>query len=340
MGEFFFMIIGYFIFLFVNYNRAAKIGNLNCFYQEDRKEYAVKYNKPVWYYGIKNNNPIYLETTTNQEVYKGIDNYGFERWFYKKSNKPIIYAIDKRIEDKLNINILKAKENNKKWCILENFWDDSIIRLENSIGISNTYLDDYRIGEDPFQILAWNEYARNWNKNNPDKIPKKIINIRNNIDILRYSNISQKEKQMYQIYFYNNNPVHQKIYINNMRPYQLYLLGESETGKPHDFIIKRQYLIRFGKKEYFNLTSRYCIYDKQISDYWTKWYAISEQEYLELTTIIKDNLLNTKSSLQMCLRPIKLNDIAFCEGNDSIKWDMVNCGIKQAFDINYNFIEE
>lgn len=345
MGEFFFMLIGYFVFLIINYNRAVKIGNLNCFYQEDRKEYTLSNHKPVWFYGVEQGKPIYIETSTNKKIYKGIDNFGFNRWFYIENNKPMTYVYNEQLQNKLKINSTKAKAINKNWCVVENFWDDSIIKLKDNIGISNTYLDDYRSKEDPFQILAWNEYARNWNKANPNKRPKQIIDIRNNSDMLYFSIASPKEKELCKQYFYYNNPLNQKIYLKNMRPYQLYLLGESKTGSDNEPIVKKQYLIRFGKPNYFNFKTQHCIYDKQISDFWSKWYAITEQQYLDLT-ITNDginnnsynNPLNTKTALRMCLRPIKLIDIAFLDNIDNVKWNMINCGIKAAFDNEGNFI--
>ena len=40
------------------------------------------------------------------------------------------------------------------------------------------------------------------------------------------------------------------------------------------------------------------------------------------------------------LKPINVNDIAFVEGNESVKWELENCGIKKAFDNEGNFIDE
>ena len=345
MAGFFSIVIGYFMFLAISYYKAKKIGNEKRFYRNERKEYAIKYNKPVWLGRIENNKCIYLETKSDKKVYRDIDKYGLKRWYYIKTKQPMQYTENKKIMRSLMCNETIALDENKKWCIAENFWDDSIIRLQNDKMLLNTYLDDFTDRSNPFEILEWNNYARNWNKENRDKTPKRII--RNNKALFRYSNSKPEQKEKYKEYFYYNNPLHQKVYLKNMRPYQLYLIGETETGDISDPIKYKQYLIRFGKEKYFDFKTQHCISDKQVSTYWTKWYAITEEEYLSLTVIEKGMdtgyvtpPLETASMLMLRLKPIDLEDIAYERGIEKPEWKLKNCGIQKAFDKEGNFIKD
>ena len=288
---------------------------------------------------------IYLELKSNRRVYKDIDKYGLKRWYYEKTRQPMQYIRYDRILQSLNLNKANAFINNKKWCVAEGFWDDSIIRLENNVLLSNTYLDDFVNRDNPFEILEWNDYAREWNKRNSDKISKRLI--KNNTSLFCYSNSTPEQKEKAKEYFYNNNPLNQKVYLKNMRPYQLYLIVEPKTEKYDSPIKTKQYLIRFGKEEYFDFKAQHCISDKQISNYWSKWYALTEDEYLDLT-LTDEGIgvcyfkieLNTVSLLKGYLKPINIKDISFVEGIKEPKWRLNNCGIVKAFDIERNFIED
>ena len=132
-----------------------------------------------------------------------------------------------------------------------------------------------------------------------------------------------------------------------MRPYQLYLIGETGTGDISDPIKYKQYLIRFGKEKYFDFKTQHCISDKQVSTYWTKWYAITEKEYLSLTVTEKGMdtgyvtpPLETASMLMLRLKPIDLKDIAYERGIEKPEWKLENCGIQKAFDEKGNFIKD
>lgn len=345
MVGFFSLLIGYFVLLIISYYKANKIGIRNQFYRENRKEYAIKNNKPVWFEKMNGDERIYLEVNTNRRVYKGTDKYGLRRWYYEKTERPIQYAEDKRVMQSLIRNKTIALAKNRKWCVAENFWDDSIIRLENDILLANTYLDDFVNRDNPFEIIEWNNYVREWNKINFDKISKRIF--RNNSSLFSYSNSTPEQKEKAKEYFYNNNPLNQKVYLKNMRPYQLHLIAESKTEKYDSPIKTKQYLIRFGGKKYFNFKTQHCISDKQVSDYWSKWYALTEKEYLDLTLTDKGTgicyhkiELNTMSSLKSYLKPIDIKDIAFIKGIKEPKWGLKNCGIIKAFDNEGNFIED
>lgn len=345
MVGFFSLLIGYFVLLIISYYKASKFGVRNQFYKNERKEYAINNNKPVWFERMNGDKRIYLETRSNKRVYKDIDKYGLKRWYYEKSKQPMQYAKDNKILQSLIHNKSIALNNNKKWCVAENFWDDSIIRLENNILLTNTYLDDFVDRDNPFEILEWNEYAREWNKFNLDKISKRLI--KNNTSLFCYSNSTPEQKEKAKEYFYNNNPLNQKIYLKNMRPYQLYLIAEPETEKYDSSIKIKQYLIRFGEKEYFDFKTQHCISDKQVPNYWSKWYAITEKEYLDLTLTNEGTgicyfkiELNTMFLLKSHLKPININDIAFIEGIKKPNWKLESCGIMKAFDTKDNFVED
>lgn len=347
MGEFFLILIGYFVFLLMNYKKANDINNENKFYRDDSREYAIRFNKPVWFEGYKKDQKNYLETRSNRKVFKGIDKNGLKRWYYLDTKHPMQYVEDKRIFESFKRNKTTALANGEKWCVAENFWDDSIISLDNSKPISSTYLDDYRERGDFLREIEWNKYVNEWNKKNPSKISKNRISIGREVTI--YLNSTPEIKAKYKEYFYNNNPLNQKVYLKNMRPYQLYLIGTSGTNFQHDPFIKKQYLIRFGNLDYFNFKTQHCISDKQLSSkncFWTKWYAITEEEYFSLIQTDKglpNNVYSSKFDTLFSLKklkPINVNDIAFVEGNESVKWELENCGIKKAFDNEGNFIDE
>lgn len=344
MIGFFSIIIGYLVFLAISYYSAKKIGIEKRFYRNDRKEYAIKYNKPVWFGRMEGDKTIYLETRSGKEVYQDIDKYGLKRWYYIKTEQPMQYPEDKRIMQSLIHNKTIALSENKKWCIAEYFWDDSIIRLQNDKPLLGFYLDDFTDRNNPFEVLEWNNYVRNWNKENPDKPSKRII--RSSNALFRYSNSKPEQKEKYKEYFYYNNPLHQKVYLKNMRPYQLYLIGETGTGNTSDPIKYKQYLIRFGKEKYFDFKTQHCISDKQASVYWTKWYAISELEYLNLTVTEKgmdigyvSPPLDSVTMLMLRLKPINLEDIAYEKEIKKPNWELKNWGIQRAFDNEGNFIK-
>lgn len=285
VGGFFSLLIGYFVFLIINYHKANKVWKQETIYRNKNKQYSIDNNKPVWFHGYYKDKQIYTETRSEREVFKGIDKNGLRRWYYTDTKKPMQYAEDKRIITSINRNKTIALIDKRKWCIAENFWDNSINDIKDNTIIPYTYLDDYGI----------------------------------------------------------DNRLNQRIYIKNMRPYQLYLIGTSGTEFDYYSLIKKQYLIRFGKSWFFNCKTQHCISDKQLSsknDFWSKWYAITEEEYLELTQpILKkyDNKFNTFSSLKS-LKPINIEDIAFDKGIEKLDWGLNNCGIKKAFDNEGNFV--
>lgn len=287
MVGFFSILIGYFVFLIISYYKVNKVWKQEAAYRNKNRQYSINNNKPVWFHGYYKDKQIYTETRSEREVFKEIDKNGLRRWYYTDTKKPMQYAEDKRIITSIDRNKTIALVDKRKWCIAENFWDNSINDIKDNTIIPYTYLDDYGI----------------------------------------------------------DNRLNQRIYIKNMRPYQLYLIGTSGTEFDYYPLIKKQYLIRFGKSWFFNCKTQHCISDKQLSsknDFWSKWYAITEEEYLELTQpILKkyDNKFNTSSSLKS-LKPINVEDIAFEKGIEKLDWGLDNCGIKKAFDNEGNFVED
>lgn len=284
VGGFFSLLIGYFVFLIMTYREGNKVWKQEANNRNKNKQYAIEHNRPVWFYGYYKDKQIYIETKSGREVFEGMDKYGLKRWCYTNTNRPMQYPEDKRIIESLNRNKSIALKEKRKWCIAENFWDDSIIDIKGKTIISDVYLDDYGI----------------------------------------------------------DNNLNQRIYLKNMRPYQLYLLGTSGTEFDYFPLIKKQYLIRFGNLQFFNYKTQHCISDKQLHSnyYWSKWYAITEEEYLELTQPIQKeyyNKFNTSNCLKS-LKSINMEDIAYGKGINKIDWELDNCGIVKAFDNNGNFI--
>ena len=363
MGGFFMLLIGYFVWLFRMYYHSAKedykqakMGTAS-FYRNDRYQTAKKFNSLIYMgdYDSKSKQTLYYEVATGKQVVIRNNKLGLKKWFYADTMKALVYQEDRRIKDSLECNAVIAKLNDKKWCIAENFWDDSVVKFggideavfpdeKYSYDASNTYLDDFRDRPNSLKSSKWNEYALAWNKANPDKIiQKKLVRGEG-------TGCSTPEQlEAYKSYFYDNSSINQKVYLKNMRPYQLYLLGTSGTDYSQSFIKKRQYLIRFGNPDVFDYKTQHCITDKQVALFWSKWYAISEEEYLALTTTSADlptpvwfsiRTLNTPSDLKIRLKPIKDTDIAFKEGIETINWDIADCGIKRAFDGEENFVED
>lgn len=288
MAGFFSLLIGYFVFTIITYYNANKQWKQEATYCEENRQYAIKYNRPVWFHGYYKDKEIFTETKSNREVFRGIDKNGLKRWYYTDTKKPMQYIEDKRIINSLNTNKTIAFINNKKWCEAECFWDDSITNIKGTGIISPTYLDDYGI----------------------------------------------------------SNLLNQRVYLKNMRPYQLYLLGTSETQYDYFPLVKKQYLIRFGKSCFFDFKTQHCISDKLLSSkqgFWSKWYAITEKEYFNLIDKNEQNNLFNQFKTESCikrLKSIKITDIALKDGNENYDWELADCGIKKAFDNEGNFIGE
>ena len=144
--------------------------------------------------------------------------------------------------------------------------------------------------------------------------------------------------------FLNDDGLNQKVYIQNMRPYQLHVIVFKEKEEDFYPFTKKQYLIRFGNTQYFNYRTQHCVSDKTFDSapvFWTKWYAITEDEYVSLTKT--DEKVSYSSEIEYQYQynwyhPINMKDIAFNEGNVEIDWELENCGIKRAFDKDGNFV--
>lgn len=281
MGGFFMFIIGGIVCYILMIKETIKTEKYNLDYYNKNFQIALNYNKSIMKIGHKNGVLYGQEIRSGKKVYKGKNKEGLEKWFYVKTNRPIVYEEDKRIQESLDKNLLTAINNNKRWCVVENYWDDSIINLDGKQIISNTYLDDFK-----------------------------------------------------------DNPLNQKVYLKNMQPYQLYVLGKTNTGSYN--IDQRQYLIRFGERFYFNYKKQYCISDKKSIYVWTKWYAITENDYMSLIASTNKPIkeLITIWDLERFLAPIDKECIAYEKGINDIDWNLDNCGIKKAFDCDGNFIKD
>lgn len=286
VGGFFSLLIGYIVFLLMNYKEGSKIWKQEGKECNRSKEYAINHNKPVWFYGYYKNEKIYIETKSNRKVFKGIDKNGLKRWYYTDTKRPMEYTEDKILINNIKQNKAVALAEGKDCFVAEHFWDDTIINTEDKEILPVTYLDDFG-----------------------------------------FSNYSS-----------------QRIYLKNMRPYQLYIIGISE----YEFrpFAKKQYLIRFGEPWYFNLKTQHCFFDKRLSSknkFWSKWYAATEEDYLKLSNPISLKYKRTEFKAPSCLitygiKSINMEDIAFKKGIKKPEWDLDNCGIIKAFDEDGNFV--
>ena len=281
MGAFFMFLIGGIVCYFLIIKETIKTEMSNLAYYNKNYQIALDHNKPVMKIGYENGVLYGQQICNGRKVYKWKNKEGLEWWFYAKTNRPIVYEEDKRIQESLDKNLSIAINNNKRWCVVENYWDDSVINLDGNKRVLNTYLDDF-----------------------------------------------------------GDNPLNQKVYLKNMRPYQLYVLGKSNTGSYN--IDQRQYLIRFGEPFYFNYKKQYCISDKKSVITWTVWYAITEDDYISLVASIDEanNKLITIWDLERLLVPIDMECIAYEKGVNNVDWSLDNCGIKKAFDCDGNFVKD
>lgn len=300
---------------------------------------AADNNKAVCQMGYENNEPVYYQVGTTNKVYKGIGKDGLYRWYYINSNMPLQYSIDTNLEKNFKINIQQAKIKNRIWFVIDNFWEDSIERLENDRILNNTYLDDFMINSNPVEENEWMQFVNKWNSNH--KIPKRKYSGCKHTHFI-YANASEKDKKIIEDYCKDNNPLNQKIYIKNLKPYQLHMIIKEEDCSTKKYK-QKQYLIRFATNN-LKLDRRHCITEKQSNHYWTKWYAITNDEYKKLTNnnygiLYEAFHLDNSLQIKTHLKEIDNSTIAFEEEN-SINWDKKFAGIKKAFDCNGNFIDE
>ena len=293
---------------------------------------AKEYQKAVYQY-----NNDYYQTYTGIPVFKKTDSEGRKWWYYVKTNKPMKYLQSPEMVQSYNINAINAREAKKKWFVLENYWDDSIYSIEPFNGSISIYLDDYTIIPNFIEKAKRNKYLFE---------TYKIQNNRYDFNWNKYCNLPQKDKEKIENYFKDNNSHNQKIYCKNMRPYQLsgILNPNSKTNCLSSLNI--QYLVRFRKGIYY-LDRQNNTYEKEMNELWTKWYAISKEEYKSLTnlTILDYFYINYteimifKHYLNNQYSRIK-NDIVFIDGIKELDWSLENTGIKKAFDNKGNFIGE
>ena len=279
----------------------------------------------------------YYQTETENLVYKKIDSEGRKWWYDTKTNQPMKYIQSSEMIQNYNLNIVKAKNMKKKWFTITNYWDDSIFSIEPYFSIVPSHLDDYTLFPDFIEKNKHNKYLFDTYK------------IRNNshfnFEWNKYNLMSLKDKEKIEEYFKDNNPHNQKIYVKNMRPYQLSGII-NPTKVNHSGINEIQYLIRFRKGLYY-LDRQNNINEKEMDELWTKWYAITKEEYENLTNlIIKDYFLvsfEIKEQLQDFIKGQfnKIKDkIAFENKANRLNWALENTGIKKAFDNEGNFIGE
>lgn len=299
-------------------------------YKESSEKGKI-YHKAVFQYC---NN--YYQTKTGKSVYKKTDSENRQWWYYTKTGEPMEYIQSSEMIQNGNFEAVKARDSKKKWFTLINYWDDSIFTTEPFTKKLGSHLDDYTIIPDFITEAKHREYLYKTIKWRSEQ-----VNLRWN----NYCNMTQQEKEKVEEYFKDNDSCNQKIYIKNMKPYQLTGIINSNKAN-YSGIHEVQYLIRFTKG--FNpLDKQKNIYEKEISELWTKWYAITKEEYEELTNLSIENYflitIEMKQQLQKYIEKqytkIK-DDIAFMEGIEEPNWNLDNCGILKAFDNNGNFIGE
>lgn len=293
---------------------------------------ANKYLKAVYQYCNE-----YYQTSTNNKVFKKIDNNGRTWWYYNNTGKLMEYTQRPDMVQNYNSKAIKAKDFKKKWFTLDDYWDDSIFSMNPFFSLNAYHLDDYTMFSD---IIEHNEYKKYiWN------IKKQRDNGKYDRRWNQYSLMSLDEKENVKKYFKDNNPHNQKIYVKNMRPYQLSgILNPFKANYSGNYEV--QYLIRFRKGFYY-LDRQRNINEKNIDELWTKWYAISKEEYENLTNLTIDNYFcigaKEKEQLQDFIErqyDIIKDKIVFENETNELNWDLENAGIKKAFDNEGNFIGE
>lgn len=345
MGGFFGLIFGICFLIIrglIELNKQTKETN-NFNYKTKLED--IEQNKLISKHRLNNNLIEYYENITGQKVYKSKDNDGIPRWRYVKNNQliPDFSNIKEYQNFKETVIANNIINYNQKWIILKNFWEDSLIRDDNNCDPKTTYLDDFRVAPDVTREEKWIIQQR---KNG---IKGKINSYLNRFEknSILYQTIDLDNKKIIDKYFYDNDPLNQKIYYKNLRPYQLAgIYKENEDGT--NIIV---YLIRFGKKE-LSLTETHNIYDKQNIKFWTKWYAITKEEFESLTNLNKGKLwcpsnliYKDKKEITMLkyyMKQVELSDVAFYNSTNNYCWflndTLKHYGIQKAFDVNGNFI--
>lgn len=344
MGGFFGFIFGMCILIIrglIELNKQTK--NINN-YNSKIKTNNIKQGKRISKQISNNNQITYYDVNNEQEVYKDKDRNGIIRWKYIKNNQWVPNSNNENNYIKMFNNTVQDATK-QKWTILENFWDDTIIRDTDNCDPKSTYLDDFRVAPDVIREEKWIKIQR-------ENGVKGQINTYQNIyknNSLLYSTMEIGDKNVIRKYFYDNDPLNQKIYVKNFRPYQLAAIFKENKNFSNTII----YLIRFGKKE-LSLKETHNILDKQNSNLWTKWYAITKEEFRALTNLNKgklwcpSNLIykekNEITMVKYYMKPVNLLDVAFNNNIDKNNWflntNIEFYGIKKAFDINGNFIGE
>ena len=110
MAGFFSLLIGYFVFTIITYCNANKQWKQEATYCEENRQYAIKYNRPVWFHGYYKDKEIFTETKSSREVFRGIDKNGLKRWYYTDTKKPMQYIEDKRIINKRKEDELEVRK--------------------------------------------------------------------------------------------------------------------------------------------------------------------------------------------------------------------------------------
>ena len=305
----------------------------------------IKQRKRISKYLSNNNQMVYYDNINKHQVYKTKDANGIVRWKYTKKNQWVSNNNNNNNFKKMinAINVIKQNKIKQKWVIIENFWEDSIIRDENNCDSKSTYLDDFRVAPDVTREEEWKKIQKeNKSKNNfyLDSFKK---------NSLLYASMNSEDKKIIKKYFYDNNPLNQKIYIKNLRPYQLAGIYKEYNNKHYTIV----YLIRFGK-ESLTLKETHNILDKQNSILWTKWYAITKEEFESLTNLNKGKLwcpsnliYKDKKEITMLkyyMKQVDLSEVAFNENINEYNWYLnsnINFyGIKKAFNNKDIFVED
>ena len=316
---------------------------------------GIRCKKLVSVYGIDNNRKRdYRDNRNNRRVYKLKDSDGIVRWYYADSHKQIPNPINENgyLSFLNRVNNMGLFEDKQKWDVIEEFWEDSIERDEENHDPKCTYLDDFRMVPDVTREERWNKIQSS--KGVKGKINSYLSRDPINSGMWFDTPLKPEERKVIRKYFHDNDPLNQKIYLHNMRPYQLAAiykrgrLNYDTLEKTPSILV---YLIRFEKGK-LSLQERHNIQDKQNSKLWTKWYAITRKEFESLTNLntgilwCPDSLKYDKDKelniVEFYMKQVNLDDVAFLSEVDSVNWYSNNkmefFGVQKAFDKDGVFI--
>lgn len=272
MSGFFLMIAGILFLMFQGLSVLGGRGYSWLIMMGEAIEYAEKKGYDVaykTYYSHLHKDFVYraIDLKTKKRVMPKRDKNGIARWYYMDDGSTICsHSNNQILVDNAGEVKLKAMSEGKQWYTIPNFWDCRLSNNKNHsyqyVNRPPYYLDNYQdCFNKPFKELNCDE--KRWD---------------NNYGIHTYSTgyTRRTEKELEQ-YFSDNAFTNQKVYLKNNRAYELH--AGRLLDRSYNYI---QYFIRFAKKD-FDYTSVHMYDEKWHDEYWTKWYAITEEQYRKLS---------------------------------------------------------